>query len=344
MTFNKKALALAISASALLPASASAVDIFGFVNVAIENTSLSGAGAGNEIFATGADGSTHGQDVAETRFGFKDSRDLGNGLTGSFKIEMGLGTSAAGAGGVNEDSTPTTRIAQVALSGDFGTVTVGNQWGILYEYLGWNIYRTHGHGGGTWYHTTQHLNDDAYGLRVQNAFTYTYGGGGYGTDPFTFSVQVVAEPDTATDDEFMDAVVFGAAFTTGDLTINAVSYSESDGSGAAEPSLIGLGARYNLSGDTYVGGTYMQVDNDAGQDLSSFNVLLTHHLGDGLSGMIGYGFSDADAPLLELDSNLLLQLEKDLGAGLITYVEIETAELSNGDETRIVSGNLKYNF
>ena len=342
--YRNKTLALMISAAALTPVSAQAVDIFGFINVGIENTSISGAGAVNEIFATGVDGSTHGQDIAETRFGFKDSRELPNGMTGSFKIEMGIGTSDAAEGGTYEDSTPTTRIAQVALSGDFGTVTVGNQWGILYEYLGWNIYRTHGHGGGTWYHTTQHINDDAYGLRVQNAFTYTYGGGGYSTDPFTFSVQVVAEPDTPTNDEFMDAVVLAGAYTTGNLTINAVSYSESDGSGAAEPSLIGLGARYNISSDTYVGGTYMTVDNDQGADLSSLNILLTQNFGNGLSGMIGYGFSDADAPLLELNSNLLLQLEKDYGEGLVTYIEIETAELSNGDETQIIAGNLKFSF
>ena len=341
---QKNSIAFTLGALALVSAPSNA-DVYGFVNVGLENTSISDGGAVNEVFATGVDGSTHAQDVAETRLGYKASKELGGGMTAGVRLEFGIGTSDFGAqGATNEDAEPTTRLAQVSLSGDFGTFTAGTQWGILYEYLGWNIFRADGHGGGTWYNTTQYLNDDSFGLRVDNAFTYTYGGGGYSADPFTFSVQVIAEPDTAANDEFMDAVVLAAAFTTGDLTINGVSYSESDGSGAAEPSLIGFGARYNLSAKTYIGGTYMTVDNDQGQDISSLNVLLTHDLGSGMSGMVGYGFSDADAPLAELDSNLFLQFNKDYGNGVNAYLEFETAELSSGGETRVIAGNLKYNF
>ncbi len=345
--FNKNAIALTFAALAVTSAPVTA-DIYGFVNIGLERTSTSGAGAGAEIFASGADGSTHAQDVAETRIGYKGSKELGGGMTAGVQLEFGIGTSdfppGNPQGGTNEDAEPTTRLALVSLAGDFGTFTAGTQWGILYKYLGWNIWRTHGHGAGTWYHTTQYLNDDSFGLRVDNAFTYTYGGGGYSSDPLTISVQVIAEPDTATNDEFLDAIVIAAAHTTGELTINAVSYTENDGSGAAEPSLIGFGARYNLSTETYIGGTYLMVDNDQGQDISSLNVLLTHDLGSGMSGMVGYGFSDADAPLAELDSNLFLQFQKDYGNGVIAYVEIETADLSSGDETQVIAGNLKYNF
>lgn len=341
---RKNTLALAITALTLVPVSAMADEIYGFINIGLESTSIDGAGAANEIFASGPDGSLHAQDVAESRIGYKGSKDLGSGMNAAFKIEFGLGTTP-GAGGPTEDSTPTTRLAQVSLSGDFGTITAGNQWGILYEYLGWNVFRAHGHGAGTWYYTTKNINNDAFGLRVSNALTYTYGGGGYSTDPLTFSIQVMTDPDTATNDEGFDAIVFGAGFTTGDLTLNAVSYSESDSSaGAAEPSLIGLGARYNLSAATYLGGNYMMVDNDTGGDISSINILLTHDLGEGLSGMASYGTGDGDNAIADLDSNLFLQLQKDYGQGVIAHLEYETAKLSGGSKTSVIAVALKYSF
>lgn len=342
---KKNAITLAIAASALVPMTTMAEDkLYGFVNVGLESASVDGAGAPNEVFASGPDGSLHAQDVVETRFGFKGSKALANGMTAGYRMEFGIGTTDAGVGGPVEDSTPTTRLAQVSLSGDFGTITVGNQWGILYEYLGWNVFRADGHGGGTWYYTTKNINNDAFGLRVSNALTYTYGGGGYSTDPFTFSVQVMNDPDTATNDETFDAMVFAGAMTMGELTLNAVSYNESDGSGAAEPSLIGLGARFNLSDATYVGGNYIMVDNDTGGDISSINVLLTHDLGDGYSGMVSFGTGDGDNAIADLDSNLFLQFSKDYGQGVTAYLEVETAELEGGNETSVIAVALKYDF
>ena len=336
--------ALTLTITTLAPVSAMAVDVYGFVNIGLESTSITNNGAGDVVFATGVDGSVHANDVVETRFGFKDSKDLGNGLTAGYKIELGLGTSDAGAGGSNEDANPTRRIAQVSLSGDFGTVTAGNQWGILYEYLGWNVFRADGHGGGTWYYTTKNINDDAFGLRVSNAFTYTHGGGGYSADPFTISVQVIAAPDTPANDETFDAIAVGAAFTLEDLTINGVSYSESNPSGTAEPSLIGLGFRYNLNSDTYVGGNYLVVDNDTGADISSYNFLLTRNFGDGHSGMVSLGSGEGDNAIADLDSNLFLQYQKDFGKGVLAYVEIESAELAGNDETQVISLAMKVSF
>jgi len=340
---KNKTIALAISAITVAPVGAMADEVYGFINIGLESVSIYNGGAGNEIFASGPDGSLHAQDVAESRIGYKGGKELGSGMSAAFKIELGLGTTP-GAGGPTEDATPTTRLAQVSLSGDFGTITAGNQWGILYEYLGWNVFRAHGHGAGTWYYTTKNLNNDSFGLRVSNALTYTYGGGGYSADPFTFSVQVMTDPDTATNDESFDAIVFGAGFSTGELTLNAVSYTESDASGAAEPSLLGLGARYNLSAATYVGGNYLMVDNGAGGDISSINVLLTHDLGNGLSGMAGYGTGDGDNAIADLDSNLFLQLQKDYGQGVIAHLEFETAELEGGAKTSVIAAALKYSF
>lgn len=341
---TKKALVLAITATAFTSMNAMADEgIYGFINVGLESASIDGAGAGNEVFASGPDGSLHAQDVVETRFGYKGTKDLENGMTAGYRLEFGIGTTP-GAGSPTEDSGPTTRLAQVSLSGDFGTLTVGNQWGILYEYLGWNVFRAHGHGGGTWYYSTKGLTNDQFGLRVSNALTYTYGGGGYSADPFTFSVQVMNDPDTVTNDETLDAMVFAGGMTMGELTLNAVYYNEGDGSGAPEPSLIGLGARFNISDATYVGGNYLMVDNDAGGDISSINVLLTHDMGDGYSGMVSYGIGDGDNAIADLDSNLFLQFQKDYGKGVVAHVEFETAELQGGNNTSVIAVALKYDF
>jgi predicted porin len=346
---RKNAIVLALTTSALVPMTAMAADgLYGFVNVGLESASVDGVGAGNEVFASGPDGSLHAQDVVETRFGFKGSKELKNGMTAGYRLEFGLGTSdfpvPGREGSPNEDTSPTTRLAQVSLSGDFGKITAGNQWGILYEYLGWNVFRADGHGGGTWYYTTKNINNDAFGLRVSNALTYTYGGGGYSSDPFTFSVQVMNDPDTVTNDETFDAMVFAGAMTMGKLTLNAVSYNEADGSGAPEPSLIGFGARFNLSDATYVGGNYMTVDNDTGGDISSMNVLLTHDMGDGYSGMVSFGTGDGDNAIADLDSNLFLQFSKDYGQGVTAYLEAETAELEGGNKTSVIAVALKYDF
>jgi len=169
---KNKTIALAISAITVAPVGAMADEVYGFINIGLESVSIDNGGAGNEIFASGPDGSLHAQDVAESRIGYKGGKELGSGMSAAFKIELGLGTTP-GAGGPTEDATLTTRLAQVSLSGDFGTITAGNQWGILYEYLGWNVFRAHGHGAGTWYYTTKDLNNDAFGLRVSNALTYT---------------------------------------------------------------------------------------------------------------------------------------------------------------------------
>ncbi len=346
---KKTTIALAVSAAALAPTVSQAVTPYGFVNIGLESTSIDNAGAGNEIFATGVDGSVHANDIANTRFGFKGSNDLGNGLTAGYKLEFGTGTTSGGRGGPVEDAEPIDkRIAQISLSGEFGSVTIGNQWGILYEYLGYNIYRSHGHGGGAWYYMTKNINDDAFGLRVSNAYTYTYGGGGYSSDPFTFSVQLIADPDTATNDELLDATVIGGMVNLGDVSINLLSYSESDGSGAAEPSLTGVGFRWDVSSDFYLGGTFITIDTDTGGDPNAINLLGTYNFGDGLTGQLGFGNGDGDDVIADLDSTIFLQLQKDLGKGTLLYAEYETATLDGGaagdDETTVLSLAIKQNF
>ncbi len=361
--FKKSAIAAAVAGVVSIPVAVEAADpptVYGFVNIGIQSTDIDAAGGtGSIIFAGSPDGSIDAHDTANTRFGFRGSKDLGNGLSSSYRIEIGVGTTSGNRGGPVEDAAPwDKRLAQIGLHGNFGNLVIGNQWGVLYEYLGYNVYRSDGHGGAAWYESTRHVNDDRYGLRVSNAFTYSYGGGGYSADPFTFSVQAIMHPDDPAgavqraNDDTIDSVAVGLAGTFGAVTINGVVYSESAPAGAPEVSLTGVGFRFNATEALYLGGTFMSVDHDSGiDDSSSWNVVANYSFGGGLSGMIGLGGGEdatAGAGAGDMDT-VFLQLSKSLGEGVKVYAEFETASIEQagglGDlETSVFAVAVKNSF
>ncbi|MBL7000577.1 MAG: hypothetical protein ISR73_11995 [Gammaproteobacteria bacterium] len=65
-------------------------------------------------------------------------------------------------------------------------------------------------------------------------------------------------------------------------------------------------------------------------------------LGNGISGMAGYG--TGDNAIAGLDSNLFLQLQKDYGQGVIAHLEFETAKLGNGAKISVIAAALKYSI
>ena len=357
MTMKKSMIAVAVAGAVGAPMSAAqAAEAYGFINVGLDNVSKDDGGANTLVFVGGNDGSTHLTDTAESRFGFRGSEDLGNGLTAGYRFEFGLGTDFGGGGAPNEDAVITTRLSNVSLSGDFGSVKVGTQWGALYEYLGWNVYRSDSNGGAAWYYATQFLNNDAYGLRVSNAINYTYGAGGYGSDPFTFTVQAMLDPDTgagaAENDELLDATVIAAQGVFGDITVNGAAYQEADSaSGASEPSLTGIGVNYTGIPDLYIGGNFTVTDVDVSgvDDFEVINVLATYDMGGGVSGMAGFGSGDSGDNDVDL-STVFLQLQRQLSSRTKVYVEVESATVDNagvtGDDatTDAISLNMKHSF
>lgn len=354
--FKKTAIAVAVAGAcgASVSAQAMTVDaegnhqVYGFVNVTGDFADTSNGGVGSNMFLpAGADSDFHLGDQANSRFGFRGSTDLGNGLTAGYRIEIGFGTSAFSRGSVKEDAEPwDKRLANVSLSGGFGSLKVGNQWGVLYEYLGWNDFRSHGFGGATYYETTGKINDDGFGLRVSDAVKYTYGSGGYGSDPFTFSVQGIFDQATeAGNDETLDAVTFGAAATFGNITINGAYYDENN-DGAAEPSLAGVGFRANITDAFMLSGNFMTVDTDDGTaDVDTAKLHAEFDFGNGLTSKAGFGVGsdDTDGDLTQI----FLQLQKDLGQGTLVYSEFETAsrDVAGPDpESTILAVGVKKSF
>lgn len=353
--FKKSAIALAVAGACGATATAQAEEhtssgFYGFVNVTADYVDASNGGTPSNIFIDpAADGEIHLGDQANSRFGFNGSTDLGNGMTASARIEIGMGTGSFNRGSVKEDAEPwDKRLAWVQLSGNFGALKAGNQWGTLYEYLGYNMYRSHGFGGAGWYEATRHLNDDAFGLRVSDAVEYTYGAGGYGSDPFTFSAQGIFDQsnDGGGTDETLDAYTLAGQGTFGNFSINAAYYGENNAAGEAEPELMGIGVRANITDALYLGVTGMSTDRDDGSDeVTTVTGLATYNFGNGLSGMAGYGQSsdDVDGDL----QTIFLQLNKNLGSGTDIYIEAETASRDTAGpdgESNVIAVGMKKSF
>jgi len=364
MNMKKSLIAVAVAGAVVAPLSAAqAAEAYGTLNVNAESNSFDKGGAtnaagtpGTVIFAAGDDKSgVVMNDIQQSRFGFKGDEDLGNGLTAMYRLELGFSTNNEG-GGLDK------RLGWVGLSGDFGQVKVGDMWGVIYQYSGWNSWRTCCEGGAPYYYTTSLLNDDAYGLRVDNAIEYTYGGGGYSSDPFTFSVQLRAAdeqsnatndgtPGVANDEESIDTVIVGAQGTVGDFTINGFSYSEAQTTGP-EVSAYGLGGRWS-SGPILVGVSYQQVDldNAAGNKPSSLQVTADYDLGGGLNvvGSVGTGDADTNGGVGDLTS-YFVRLDKDLSSRTELYGEYESATTdktgpSGGDgETSVLTAGIRHSF
>ncbi|MCG7872841.1 MAG: porin [Candidatus Thiodiazotropha lotti] len=113
----KKVLSLAIAAALVAPAAAMAdATIYGKVRQSLDIVDFSDAGGDDEIQINNR----------TSRLGVKGSEDLGNGLTGVYKIEYGVnistnvgGNEFAGNGALGA------RNAFVGLAGGFGTVVLG---------------------------------------------------------------------------------------------------------------------------------------------------------------------------------------------------------------------------
>ena len=112
---NKKLLAAAVASAVAVPGFAAAdVNTYGtlYIRTQVQDSNIS--------MIDGA-----------TRFGFNSSKDMGNGNTVSGEIEVGLDAT-------NNGSALKTRDTWIKFAGDWGSATVGNQWGVMSGSLGTN--------------------------------------------------------------------------------------------------------------------------------------------------------------------------------------------------------------
>lgn len=112
-----KRLAAALVASAPLFAVAQTnVTLYGVVDAAIESADAGGPDGRHTNVQSG--------DQSGSRFGFRGSEDLGNGLKAIFNLEAGVAVDT----GVQDSAGLFQRRAVVGLEGEFGTVTLGREY------------------------------------------------------------------------------------------------------------------------------------------------------------------------------------------------------------------------
>jgi predicted porin len=248
---KKSLIALAVAGAFAAPAAFAAsanVDVYGIMNVALQDTDASGT------------------DLQVTdnfsRVGLKGSEDLGGGLKGVWQIESGLGggTDGMGTGSIG------TRNTFVGLAGDFGTAIIGRHdtpyklGSAFVDIFGdtiadYNLGRLDG----------VQLINNTHDHRNPDAIAYispTWSG-------FHFALAAVATNTAANLDngDTIDAWSGTAVYANGPLTAS-LSFQNVD---LLDSDAVKLAAAYAF-GDTTVGFAYEDIDQAADRDSWLLNV------------------------------------------------------------------------
>ena len=119
---KKKLFTLGLLAAAA-GAQAQTVTIYGLIDVAVEHLTHVGAAGSSVTRMPGLTGSL------PSRLGLRGSEDLGGGLKAIFTLEQGIGVDS---GTLNQGGRSWGRQVFVGLSGDWGSLTLGRQYSMLF--------------------------------------------------------------------------------------------------------------------------------------------------------------------------------------------------------------------
>ncbi len=285
---KKSLIALAIAATAAAPMAASAAS--------------HGASGATVYGSFRADLVSNGGDLdisdGGSRYGVKGSHDLGNGLTGVYRIELKAKTDTANfpEGG---------RLSYVGIAGGFGTVALGQQWTPYYNVVAASSDVMAG--GFTSFYSGVY--------RTGNALAYVFPGG----SPISGAVALVIDGDSADEDD-VDAVNAGFSFAAGPMTIGLGIHDAA----AAADTLVGLsiagkvgdvglvlmaednGTTTPMTLTAKMGGFAIQFSDDDADD-NSVAVRYTHKLGK--KAKIQFSAKDQDSAS---DAKVVARLRVDI--------------------------------
>jgi predicted porin len=234
---QKKIIALAVAGLVSGAAFAqSNVTVYGLMDIGyLDSNTDQKVNAGNINSGGGQSNSGYGNGALSTsRLGFKGSEDLGNSLKANFIYELNILDTSGASSTVPQTDTAsfTTRLAQIGLSGTWGSFDIGRQEGAVAKNV-WTM------GSATLKNNAVgSLFDANSGIRMAEAryssvMTYTspsFSGfqvsGQYGTA--TNEADTIATGVKVLDSEF-DVINLSATYSAGPLSLG-LGYSESDGS------------------------------------------------------------------------------------------------------------------
>ena len=296
---NKTLIAAAVSAALMAPVAAQAdVTVYGRIHNGIAINDTDGS-VGSSTDLNGAGG----------RFGFKASSDLGNGLTASAQYEFSTSTDKPGSG------VGSTRVATVGLSGGFGSVNLGNQWGAYYNNAAY-LDPTYTSPGILYY-------DHSGPLRTANTIAYSNSFG-------AVSIQLDSRVNDS-DADNRDGFAAGATVAVNDMI--SVSGAIDDSRGVSLTALQGVVS----FGDYWLALARHSVNPDGeGADPSLNQIWVGGSMGS-TSAMLGLGRGDSDGGDVAGNdpSGVTLGVYHDMGGGLTLMYEGGTRDNdgAGGDTT-----------
>lgn len=312
---NKKLIAVAVAGIVAAPAAYADISAYGRIN--------------NRIVI--ADNDDIDMQTSGSRFGFKGSGDMGNGMSAFARYEFSTNTTNASANTTNASGGGSgigRRLAFVGMSGPFGSISLGQQWTAYFQNLGThaslNIVRGPGQIGPG---------------RAGNTIQYANSFG-------PVSLKLDARVDDSNDNDSRGWSTYNGNGFGGGVTITpmdnitlAVAFDSADGSGSNEDrDNIGAAAIFGFGGLTF---TLAHEQQDVGDDEESNNTLLWLGGGvtDQLSMRVGYGTSETEnASGTSETDNLALIGVLNMGGGLKLWGEFTNVDTGATDTDQIALG------
>ena len=307
---KKTIIASAVSAVFMIPVSAQAeveASMYGFVHNMIH------------IAKSGNGPSTSDLSTRGSRFGFKASSDLGNGLTASLHQEFGVRTDAKAGVAENEDETVNdttnfnTRIGTVGISGGFGSVNFGRQWSTFYNTVG--VYMD----------PTSTLAIGGYGGAYIHSNTIQYSNS---MGPISLSLE--SRIDDA-DDGGGDGHAAGVSINPlSNVTLAAALDSTGD------TDQTGIAIQFRM-GDYYASYAMHDTDTGVGED-TDYSVFLIGGSFGATNGFIGIGNTDDN--MGDDSDTVTVHIDHDLGGGLKLLYEGRSTDGNDADGAGDSSGHV----
>ncbi len=292
------------------------VNVYGRINNTLRVQSRDGASGSPDMDDTGV------HDVA-SRIGVKASAPISDGLEAFGRYEFSTTTDSEGSG--IED----TRIAEVGVRGDIGTIKIGNMWSTYYNIVGTHIDPSVTLGA-VLYSTGTDLP-----YRVSNAIQYsnTFG-------DVTLSAELRVSDEDAPDGNAekignQDGHAVGVSVNVSEnLLLAAVIDSNSDDPayGGEDSDRTGIAAKWSQD-NWWASFSWGELDVD-GDSVAQMQFHAGASFGDGLSGFVGFGQHDIDisgASGIDEPQAITMNLTKRIGnSGFRVYYE--GIMMSDGDD------------
>ncbi|MDE0282852.1 MAG: porin [Gammaproteobacteria bacterium] len=292
---NKKLIAVAVAGVVAAPVAYADISAYGRIN--------------NRIVI--ADNDDVNMETSGSRFGFKGSGDLGNGMSAFARYEFSTTTDHAASGaGLGS------RLSFVGLSGPFGSISLGQQWSAYFQNLGThaslNIIKGPGQIGP---------------FRTGNTIQYSNSFG-------PVSLTLDARADDAGDGGG-NGLGGGVTMTPMDNFTIAGAFDSNDDSGT---DVMGIAGIMGFGGITV---TVAHEQSETGDDSETNNTLLWLGAGvtDQLSLTVGYGTSETedDMGTSETDQLALIGV-LNMGGGLKLWGQFHNEDSGSSDADTIALG------